>query len=100
MTPRTILKEHPKGKEFGWIVSRYSKYPYLEDSEGNTLSFPPIINSAHLGAIKVGDSSLFIELTGTDINSLLLATSIAACDLADAGFIIKPVKVEYPYETR
>ena len=99
MTLRTILKEHPKGQEFGWIVSKYSKYPYLEDSRGNTLSFPPIINSAHLGAVKVGNSSLFIELTGTDINSLLLASSIAACDLADAGFTIKPVKIEYPYQT-
>ncbi|MCD6120791.1 MAG: phenylalanine--tRNA ligase subunit beta [Spirochaetales bacterium] len=99
MSLRTILKDHPKGMEFGWIVSGYSRYPYLADEEDKTLSFPPIINSAHLGAVKVGDSSLFIELTGTDMNSLLLTASIAACDLADAGFTIKPVKVEYPYET-
>ena len=99
MSLRTILKDHPKGQEFGWIVSGYSRYPYLADEEDKTLSFPPIINSAHLGAVKVGDSSLFIELTGTDMNSLLLTASIAACDLADAGFTIKPVKVEYPYET-
>ena len=99
MSLREITKKHPKGLEFGWIVAPFNKYPYLEDDRGNTLSFPPVINSAHLGAVKVGDSSLFIELTGTDLNSLLLAASIAACDLADAGFTIKPVKVEYLYET-
>ncbi len=99
MSLREILKEHPKGKEFGWILKHLSTYPFLTDNRGNVLSFPPIINSAYLGAVKVGDKSLFIELTGTDLNSLLLAASIAACDLKDAGFEIKPVKIVYPYDT-
>ena len=38
---------------------------------------------------------LFIELTGTEMESLLLACSIVACDLADAGHEIHPVSVEY-----
>ncbi len=94
-----ILERHPKGIEFAFALEGLARYPFLEDAVGEVLSFPPIINSARLGAVEVGDSSLFIELTGTEINSLLLATSIAACDLADMGFEILPVRVDYPYDT-
>ncbi len=100
MTLNEILKEHPKGIEFSSILTDFKAYPFLTDKKGDVLSFPPVINSAHLGAVKVGDNSLFIELTGTDLDSLLLACSITACDFADLGFTIKPVKIEYPYETK
>jgi len=96
---KQILEKHPKGVEFSWIVKHFPQFPFLEDAEKNVLSFPPIINSSTLGALEVGDSYLFIELTGTNIESLHLATSIIACDLADFGYEILPVKVEYPYDT-
>ena len=96
---REINAQHPKGKEFGHIVSNFPLYPFLTDTEGQVLSFPPVINSARIGAVQVGDSELFIELTGTVHKDLILAASIIACDFADAGFTILPVKVVYPYET-
>ncbi len=96
---RQILTEHPKGVEYGSIVADYSLFPFLEDNKGEVLSFPPIINSAHLGAVKVGDSEHLIEMTGTDMESLLHAASIVACDLADEGYEILPVKVIYPFDT-
>jgi phenylalanyl-tRNA synthetase beta chain len=99
MSLREILKEHPKGQEFGWIVAEFDRFPYLEDDRGQTLSFPPIINSAHLGAVEVGDAHHFIELTGPDLDSLLVACSIVACDFADLGYEILPVCVSYPFDT-
>ncbi len=96
---REILESHPKGIEFGWIVKGFARFPYLEDAAGETLSFPPVINSARLGAVQVGDSHHFVELTGPDLDSLLLACSIVACDLADMGYEILPVKIAYPYDT-
>ncbi len=96
---RQILTEHPKGVEFGWIVADFQRFPYLVDSKGGTLSFPPIINSDRIGAVKEGDDEVFIELTGTNLDTLLLATSIAACDFADLGFQILPVEILYPYDT-
>ena len=99
MSLREILKDHPKGVEFGWIVESFERFPYLEDDQGQTLSFPPIINSAHLGAVEVGDSHHFIELTGPDLDSLLVACSIVACDFADLGYEILPVRVVYPFDT-
>lgn len=96
---RQILESHPKGVEFGWIVEHFDKFPYLEDDKGQTLSFPPIINSAHLGAVEIGDAHHFIELTGPDLDSLLVACSIVACDFADLGYEILPVRVDYPFDT-
>ena len=94
-----ILDQHPKGKEYGHIVRGQPAFPYLEDAAGATLSFPPVINSAGLGNVEVGDDHFFVELTGPHLDTLLLVASIAACDLADAGYTIEPVLVRYPYDT-
>lgn len=99
MSCRRILKEHPKGIEYGALLEGKKVFPIFEDSAGEILSMPPIINSAKLGAVEAGDSELFVELTGTDMPSLLLAVNIVACDFADAGYKILPVKFEHPYET-
>jgi phenylalanyl-tRNA synthetase beta chain len=100
LTLREIVKQHPKGEEFGAIISGFDKYPYIKDADGKTLSLPPIINSNDIGAVVAGDKELFVEMTGTDIYSLMLAASIVACDLYDAGFEILPVKTIYPYDTQ
>jgi phenylalanyl-tRNA synthetase beta chain len=99
LTLREILKQHPKGKEYAFIQEHEPLHPLLTDSKGGVLSYPPIINSADLGAVQVGDRDLFVELTGTDQASLTLAASIVACDLADNGFTIEPVEVSYEYDT-
>jgi len=99
LTLREIIKQHPKGEEFGSIIQGFEKYPYITDSQGKTLSLPPIINSNDIGAVVAGDKELFVEMTGTDIYSLMLAASIVACDLYDAGYEILPVKTIYPYDT-
>ena len=99
MTCEQIITEHPKGKEYGWILKGMKKVPLLSDAKGGVLSMAPIINSAQIGAVQPGDTDLLVELTGTDMPSLLLATNIVACDFSDAGYTILPVSVEYPYET-
>ena len=96
---REICQKHPKGKEYGYIVSSYDKFPYLYDDKGETLSFPPVINSARIGAVEVGDSEFFIEVSGPILNDLLLAVNILACDLSDMGFEILPVKVIFNQDT-
>jgi phenylalanyl-tRNA synthetase beta chain len=99
LTLREILKQHPKGKEYAFIQEHEALHPLLVDAQGGILSYPPIINSADIGAVQVGDADLFVELTGTDLPSLTLAASIVACDLADQGYNIEPVEVEYEYDT-
>jgi phenylalanyl-tRNA synthetase beta chain len=99
LTLREILKQHPKGREYAFILEHEPMHPLLVDSRGAVLSYPPIINSADLGAVQVGDTDLFVELTGTDMPSVTLAASIMACDLADLGYTIEPVEIEYEYDT-
>ncbi|MGA2548414.1 MAG: phenylalanine--tRNA ligase subunit beta [Rectinemataceae bacterium] len=99
MTLTEILREHPKGREYGFINEPHKLHPLLTDAKGAVLSYPPIINSNDLGAVQVGDTELFVELTGTDLVSVALSASIVACDFADSGYRVEPVKVEYPYDT-
>jgi phenylalanyl-tRNA synthetase beta chain len=99
MTCRQILTDHPKGKDFGWILKDKEKFPLLVDDNGEIMSMAPIINSATLGAVKVGDKDLMVELTGDNIENLLLSANIVACDFADCGYKILPVRVDHPYET-
>ncbi|MCX7025316.1 MAG: phenylalanine--tRNA ligase subunit beta [Spirochaetes bacterium] len=99
MTLSEILREHPKGREYAFILENEPEHPLLVDSTGAVLSYPPIINSNDLGAVKVGDSDLLVELTGTDLPSVTLAASIIACNFADAGYCIKPIAVDYPFDT-
>ncbi len=96
---RQIIAKHPKGQEYGHIVADFPKFPYLADDAGDTLSFPPVINSARIGAVEVGDTELFVEMTGTELESLTLAVNMVACDFADLGYAIKNVRVDYPYDT-
>lgn len=99
MTCRQIISEHPKGKEFGWILQDEKLFPLLSDAKGETLSMAPIINSATLGAVQVGDKDLMVELTGDNMENLMLSANIVACDFLDQGYAIKPILVKHPYET-
>ena len=99
MTCRQILTEHPKGKDFGWILADCKKFPLLSDTKGEVMSMAPIINSATLGAVQVGDKDLMVELTGDNIENLILSANIVACDFADQGYEIKPILVKHPYDT-
>ncbi|MDR0550495.1 MAG: phenylalanine--tRNA ligase subunit beta [Spirochaetaceae bacterium] len=99
LTLREILKQHPKGKEYAFIQENEPLHPLLLDSGGGILSYPPIINSADLGAVQVGDSELFIEITGTGLHAVTLSASIVACDFADQGYEIEPVDVRSAFDT-
>jgi len=100
LTLREICTQHPKGREYGPIVADSPLFPYITDDNGETLSFPPVINSARIGAVEIGDSELFLELSGSNLPDMLLAASIMACDMSDLGFEILPVKVIFPEETQ
>lgn len=95
MTPEDILKKHPKGIEYSWILKNSNKYPMLIDSENNVLSFPPIINSSKTGRVDINESEIFFEATGDDIETVNLASCIFAQALFDRGFKIQSVLIDY-----
>ena len=95
MTQQEILEEHPKGKDYAWILEGCKKYPILVDDNDNVLSFPPVINSATTGKVEEGDDELFFEVTGTESDAVLLAANIFAQALYDRGFKIYSADVKY-----
>lgn len=92
---REILKVHPKGQEYGHIIENEKLFPLLHDDKGRVLSMPPVINSNEIGSVEIGDNNLCVEVTGTVLNDLFLAVNIMACDMADMGFQIEPLKIIY-----
>lgn len=99
MTPHEILTVHPKGIEYGSILGGSERVPLLWDKEGQVLSFPPIINSREIGEVRVGDKELLVEVTGTDLQMVLLTLNIFAVNLADRGASIDSIEISYPYQT-
>ena len=95
MSLKEILSEHPKGKEYAWILDGFEKYPVLLDDKNEVLSFIPVINSNFTGKLEVGDENIFFEATGTDESSVNLAANIFAYALSDRGFGIYSVEVKY-----
>jgi phenylalanyl-tRNA synthetase beta chain len=90
-----ILEKHPKGQEYSKLVKKYPLCPVIMDKNKNILSFPPVINSEDLGKVVEGNEMLFVEVTGTSMESVILCTNILACNMSDRGAEIKPFYVEY-----
>ena len=99
MTLSQILRDHPTGQTYAHLLEGFEKYPLLRDARDEVLSMPPVINSASLGRVEIGDSHLFIEATGTVLDHVLHTVAIFAANLADRGAVIAPVTVKYPYDT-
>jgi phenylalanyl-tRNA synthetase beta chain len=99
LTLRDILSEHPTGETYAHLLEDMDKYPLITDSMGKVLSMPPVINSRNPGAVEVGDTFLFCEATGTELDAVLLSVSIMAANMADRGGRILPVNTIYPYDT-
>ncbi len=96
LTPREILEEHPKGKEFGHLLSGCKEYPIFIDSRNEVLSIPPIINSNYSGKITEETKNAFIECSGFNFKFLIPALNVVVAALADRKAKIESVKVVYP----
>jgi phenylalanyl-tRNA synthetase beta chain len=98
MTLKEILKHHPKGLEYGNIVSGHSVYPILLDSRRKVLSFPPIINSSDLGKITEETKHVLVEVTGTVHETVLNTLKMVTLSLIDRGGKAYSATVHYPHE--
>ncbi|NJE30865.1 phenylalanine--tRNA ligase subunit beta [Thermococcus sp. 18S1] len=96
MTLEEILEKHEKGREHGHLIRDKPYYPLLVDSEGKVLSMPPIINSEITGRVTPETRNVFIDVTGWDLNKVMLALNVVVTALAERGGKIRSVKVVYP----
>ncbi|HIQ03425.1 MAG TPA: phenylalanine--tRNA ligase subunit beta [Desulfurococcales archaeon] len=98
MTGREILEKTEKGKEYAHLLIDKPLYPLLVTSTGIVLSMPPIINSDYT-KIETSTRNIFIDITGSDINTLIKLLDILVTTLAEASKTRKIglVRVEYPH---
>ncbi len=96
LTLEEILEKHEKGKEYGPLIKDKPYYPLLVDSEGKVLSMPPVINSEITGRVTTKTRNVFVDVTGWDLNKIMLALNVVVTALAERGGKIKSVKVVYP----
>ncbi|MEM4662903.1 MAG: phenylalanine--tRNA ligase subunit beta [Candidatus Diapherotrites archaeon] len=98
LTLKEILELHPKGQEYGKLISSFKKYPLLVDAKGEVLSMPPIINSDYSGKVTTRTRNLFIDITGFDQKIINTALDIVCAALYDRGARIESVLVKYKDE--
>jgi phenylalanyl-tRNA synthetase beta chain len=93
-----ILAKHKKGEQYGHLIRGHDRYPVFVDANDKIMALVPIVNSDETGKIDEGTKEIFIEVSGTDLNSCKAALNILACTFADMGGTIYEVKVEYGKE--
>lgn len=93
MTPKEIEKYHPKGKEYSHINN--GEYTVFVDSKENVLSMPPIINSAYTGEVTTKTKNVFIEVSGFDLEYLMIPLNVLSTALAERGGKLYSVEIDY-----
>jgi phenylalanyl-tRNA synthetase beta chain len=99
LSMKEILERHEKGIEYASILQGKDRYPVIEDSSGQVLSFPPIINGT-VTTVTPKTESLFIDATGTDSLAIGVALNVLCTSLADRGASIQTITVKYPDGSR
>lgn len=95
LTPAQILREHPKGIEYGPLIRDLPRYPLLIDSRGVVLSIPPVINSEDT-RVTSKTKGFFVDVTGLDGRVVNQALVVLMTGLAERGFELQSVVVRYP----
>ncbi len=92
MTIDEILTNHPKGIDYAHLLNGMDKVPIIFDSNGEVLSFPPIINGDHT-TVTTQTKDIFIDVTGLDIRACESALMLVCLQLSILGGRVESVRV-------
>jgi len=92
LTVKDILEKTETGKKYKHILEGNAKVPVIIDSDGKTISFPPIVN-AKLTEMNTKTHNLLVEVTATDKNAAEGVLAVVANTLQIAGFELYSVKI-------
>ena len=87
-----ILKNTGVGKDYGYVLGNSNDFPIIQDSQGETVSFPPIIN-AGITTVNTKTKNLFVEVTGINKEDAEDMLSVVATILQAAGFALESVNI-------
>ena len=94
-----ILRRHPKGKDYAFILDGQEVYPIFTDANSQVLSFPPIIN-ASITTVTENTKNILMDVTGLDARACSVALNIIMTALADRGGKLRTVTVKVPSNGR
>ena len=92
LTISEILQNTDVGKDYGNVLGNTSSFPIIQDSAGQTVSFPPIIN-AGITTVTTKTKNLFVEVTGINKADAEDMLSVVATILQAAGFTLESVNI-------
>ncbi|MCH9658365.1 phenylalanine--tRNA ligase subunit beta [archaeon] len=87
-----ILTSTDVGKDYGSLLGQSAKVPLIIDSDQNTVSFPPIINSA-VTTVTTKTKNLFVEVTGINKEDAEDMLAVVATILQSAGFALESINI-------
>ena len=87
-----ILANTEVGQNYGSVIEDAKNVPIIFDSDQNTISFPPIINSA-LTTVTSNTKNILIEVTGIDKEAAEDTLSVVVSILQTAGFEFNELKI-------
>ncbi len=90
MTLAEVLEKHEKGKDYKQLLDGKELYPVILDANNDVLSFPPIING-RLTTVTTETKNLFIDVTGTDQNTINGVLNIVCSSIAERGGVIETI---------
>ncbi len=94
LTLKEIKEKHEKGKYVEILEETGSKkWPVITDKNQETLSFPPVINGKKT-ELTSQTENVFIDVTGTDQETVEKALNIVVTALTERGGEINTVKIE------
>ena len=93
MTIPQILRETNAGVTYGHLISGFGRCPVILDSDGNTVSMPPVINS-EMTAVTTDTADVLVEVTGNSRYAAESVLAVVAVTLHAAGFDLEPVAIE------
>ena len=87
-----ILSQTDVGQNYGWVLGDSKNVPIIIDSEGNIVSFPPIINAA-LTTVTTKTKNILVEVTSIEKDAAEDMLSVVSSILQMAGFQISELKI-------
>ena len=86
-----VLSKTEKGRKYGELILNANKWPVFVDDMG-IFSFPPILNSERT-KITENTKNIFIDVTGTDKNSVKQVMNILILMFGEMGCRIESVRI-------
>jgi len=100
MAAKEILKNHPTGRDYGYLLENSEKYPVFVDAMNNIMSMPPIINSELVGKVTVDTKDIFIECSGFSFETVSQILNILVTMFIDMGGDAYEISLLYPDKKR